>query len=88
MGSSSKGVVMPRLLSLVACCATAAASRGARGARTGGAIDREAVVKRHNVHLAAFDPAAPLTVGNGEFAFTADPTGADRLARVACGRRI
>jgi protein-glucosylgalactosylhydroxylysine glucosidase len=38
-------------------------------------INREAVVKRHNITLTAPDPFSPLTVGNGEFAFTADITG-------------
>jgi hypothetical protein len=38
-------------------------------------IDRRALVARHNVTLHAADPLAPLSVGNGEFAFTADITG-------------
>ncbi|MGN6724767.1 MAG: glycoside hydrolase family 65 [Tepidisphaeraceae bacterium] len=38
-------------------------------------IDRAAVVARHAVGLQALDPFHPLTVGNGEFAFTADITG-------------
>jgi hypothetical protein len=38
-------------------------------------IDRRALVGRHNVILKAADPLTPLTVGNGEFAFTADITG-------------
>ncbi|MBN1978337.1 MAG: hypothetical protein JW918_13150 [Anaerolineae bacterium] len=38
-------------------------------------IDRRALVTRHNVTLNAADPLAPLSVGNGEFAFTADITG-------------
>lgn len=32
-------------------------------------------MSRHNVVLTAFDPVSPLTVGNGEFAFSADATG-------------
>jgi hypothetical protein len=40
-----------------------------------GAIDREALVKRHNPTLSAVDFDAPLTVGNGGFAFTVDVTG-------------
>lgn len=40
-----------------------------------GPIDREALVKRYNPHLTAIDTLASLTVGNGEFAFTADVTG-------------
>ncbi|MBN1125557.1 MAG: hypothetical protein JXA82_11150 [Sedimentisphaerales bacterium] len=39
------------------------------------AIDRETLIKRHNVTLHQPDPLTPLSVGNGEFAFTADITG-------------
>ncbi|HWA29425.1 MAG TPA: glycoside hydrolase 43 family protein [Lacunisphaera sp.] len=38
-------------------------------------IDREALVRRHNVVIRKVDPTAPLTVGNGGFAFTVDATG-------------
>jgi len=38
-------------------------------------IDRHALVIRHNPVLHEFDPLNPFTVGNGEFAFTADATG-------------
>ena len=38
-------------------------------------IDRRAVVQRHNPTITQFDPFSALTVGNGEFAFTADITG-------------
>ncbi len=38
-------------------------------------IDRRAVVSRHNPTARAFDPRSALSVGNGGFAFTADPTG-------------
>ncbi|MGO8745520.1 MAG: hypothetical protein ACLQNE_05980, partial [Thermoguttaceae bacterium] len=38
-------------------------------------IDREAWVTRHNVVLTAPQLNGPLSVGNGEFAFTADITG-------------
>ncbi len=40
-----------------------------------GHIDRRALVTRHNPSLTHFDPASPLSVGNGEIAFTADVTG-------------
>lgn len=40
-----------------------------------GPINREALVKRHNPVINGFDPLSPLTVGNGEFAYTADITG-------------
>ena len=39
------------------------------------AINRRDVVSRHNPTLRGLDPRSPLSVGNGEFAFTADPTG-------------
>ncbi|HKR22820.1 MAG TPA: twin-arginine translocation signal domain-containing protein, partial [Pyrinomonadaceae bacterium] len=45
------------------------------------AIDRAALVSRHNPVLRQLDPLSPLTIGNGEFAFTADVTGLQTLAR-------
>ena len=44
-------------------------------AQSGQSIDRHALVSRHNVTVTSFDPQSPLSVGNGEFAFTVDPTG-------------
>ena len=38
-------------------------------------IDREVLVKRHNVVLDAVDTLGSLSVGNGEFAFTVDASG-------------
>lgn len=38
-------------------------------------INRKALVARHSIHLTQPDAQTPLTVGNGEFAFTADITG-------------
>ncbi|MHC4646991.1 MAG: hypothetical protein ACYTBJ_15960, partial [Planctomycetota bacterium] len=38
-------------------------------------IDRYALVSRHNPVIRKPDPLSPLSVGNGEFAFTADITG-------------
>jgi hypothetical protein len=38
-------------------------------------IDRQAVVERHTVRLNRVDVESPLSVGNGDFAFTVDPTG-------------
>ncbi|MBK6589136.1 MAG: glycoside hydrolase family 65 [Acidobacteria bacterium] len=38
-------------------------------------IDRYALVSRHNPVLRKLDPLSPLSVGNGEFAFTCDITG-------------
>jgi len=42
-------------------------------------IDRRSLVRRHNPIIAALDPRSPLSVGNGEFAFTADITGLQSL---------
>lgn len=42
-------------------------------------IDRKALVTRHNPTLHAADFASPLTVGNGNFAFTVDVTGLQTL---------
>ncbi len=39
------------------------------------AIDRFDLVNRHNVILKEIDPLAPLSLGNGDFAYTADVTG-------------
>src|SRR5690606_23762941 len=38
-------------------------------------IDRRALVRRHSPVLTAADPRSPLSIGNGELAFTADLTG-------------
>ena len=38
-------------------------------------IDREALVTRNNPHVTELNPLHSLTLGNGEFAFTADATG-------------
>ena len=42
-------------------------------------IDRFELVNRHNVVIREVDPLAPLSVGNGDFAFTADVTGMQSL---------
>ncbi|MCL1987162.1 MAG: glycoside hydrolase family 65 [Firmicutes bacterium] len=42
-------------------------------------INREKLVTRHNPKLAAIDYCSPFTVGNGNFAFTADITGMQTL---------
>jgi hypothetical protein len=44
------------------------------------AIDRRALVTRHHPLLTRFDPESPLSVGNGEFAFTVDVTGLQTFA--------
>lgn len=38
-------------------------------------IDRESLIQRNSPHLEAFDSLSSFSVGNGEFAFTADITG-------------
>jgi len=38
-------------------------------------INRKRLVTKHNPKLTSFDPHSPLSVGNGEFVFTADVTG-------------
>lgn len=42
-------------------------------------IDRKVLVRRHNVLQRRIDPRSPLSVGNGEFAFTMDVTGLQTL---------
>ncbi|WP_448701389.1 hypothetical protein ACFGVR_04305 [Mucilaginibacter sp. AW1-3] len=42
-------------------------------------INRNTVVSRHNVKLSQADPLSPLSVGNGDFAYTADVTGMQSL---------
>jgi hypothetical protein len=49
-------------------------TRGATHAQSR-AIDRAALVRRHDPLLRKLDPLSPLSIGNGEFAFTADVTG-------------
>ena len=44
-------------------------------AATAQPINREAVVKRHNVKVNRIDSLSSLTVGNGNSAFTVDATG-------------
>ena len=39
------------------------------------AIDRQALIRRHNIHFDSMAAFAPLSVGNGGFAFTVDATG-------------
>ena len=43
-------------------------------------IDRRALVQRHSPVLRNLEPLSPLSVGNGEFAFTADITGLQTFA--------
>jgi len=64
-------------VSVFALSASFAAAADAPAAAAG--IDRHALVTRHNPHLTAIDTMAPLSVGNGRFAFTADVTGLQSL---------
>ncbi len=50
-------------------------SRAHANKKVSDAINRSALVRRHNPGLRELDPLSPLSVGNGEFAFTADITG-------------
>ena len=54
--------------------AAAPLAAGLTGAASG-RLDRLAIVSRHDPVLHRPDPRCPLSVGNGEFAFTADITG-------------
>lgn len=48
-------------------------------------IDRRALVGRHDPSLSRIDPDSPLSVGNGEFSFTADATGMQTFLPEAAG---
>jgi len=45
------------------------------GAKAADKIDRFKLVNRHNIEVTKVDPLNSLTIGNGEFAYTADITG-------------
>jgi hypothetical protein len=64
---------------LQALLATGALAPSAFGSA---AIDRFALVTRHNPRLTKIDPLSPLSLGNGEFAFTADVTGLQTFPRL------
>jgi hypothetical protein len=64
---------------LACLCLLTVAAGIAAAAAPAPPIDRQAVVARHAPHLTAIDAQAPLTVGNGRFAFTADVTGLQTL---------
>jgi hypothetical protein len=53
----------------------AATTAGVASPTFAGPIDRQALVSRHDPVLRAFDTGSPLSVGNGELAFTVDATG-------------
>lgn len=58
----------PSRLLLLACAL-------ACGSAEADPIDRQALVQRHNITLRTFDVESPLSLGNGQFTFTADVTG-------------
>jgi hypothetical protein len=60
---------------IMAACGLAALCLQLTPALLAQPIDRHALVTRHNVVLTNFDANNPLSVGNGEFAFTVDATG-------------
>jgi hypothetical protein len=62
------------LAALAASGGLAQVARGAASQRSR-VIDRAALVRRHDPVLRKLDPLSPLSVGNGQFAFTADVTG-------------
>ncbi|MDI1250378.1 MAG: hypothetical protein PSV13_16055 [Lacunisphaera sp.] len=69
-------MMMPHRLALAGLLILAPLAAAATG------IDRLALVTRHNPVIRAVDPDAPLTVGNGGFAFTADITGLQSFAEL------
>ncbi len=52
-----------------------------------GTIDREQLVRRHTVRITKSDALESLTVGNGQFAFTADVTGLQKFSGLLSKRR-
>jgi protein-glucosylgalactosylhydroxylysine glucosidase len=52
-----------------------------RDAKALASINRAALVARHNPSMQKLEPLSPLSVGNGEFAFTADITGLQSFAK-------
>ncbi len=73
MGKSKSPVVLIVALSMIRSGILIAGDDARAGVDS--RIDRFALVTRHNITLTKPDPLTPLSVGNGEFAFTADITG-------------
>jgi hypothetical protein len=61
---------------------TAAGALAATASGKEAGMDRAALVKRHNPMLHQVAPLSPLSLGNGEFAFTADITGLQTFPEV------
>ncbi|HEY1205645.1 MAG: glycoside hydrolase family 65 [Bryobacteraceae bacterium] len=77
-GDFRKWTLCSRRELLLALAPLAAGSARAANGR----LDRQAIVSRHDPILHDVDPRSPLSVGNGEFAFTADATGLQSLAEL------
>ncbi|MGX1161920.1 hypothetical protein FBY31_4022 [Arthrobacter sp. SLBN-100] len=60
---------------------TPRSDRPSPGSARSGTIKRKALVRRHNVCQRTLDPRSPVSVGNGEFAFTMDLTGLQSFPR-------
>ena len=58
------------------------APAGLAAQAAGERLDRRPVVERHNPVLRGFDGRSPLSVGNGELAFTVDTTGLQTFPRL------
>jgi hypothetical protein len=71
----SKFTSMLFILNIVLFLANWAFSEKISNESSGHRINRQELVRRNNVTLIKADPLTPLSVGNGEFAFTADITG-------------
>lgn len=70
----ARGILVALILHAAVCSARSAPDVGIKTSEWG-EIDRRALVERHNITLTRPDPLNPISVGNGEFAFTADVTG-------------
>ncbi|KXI28097.1 hypothetical protein [Paraglaciecola hydrolytica] len=68
------------LFTLVMALSACSKNSSDEGRYTSHKIDRQALVSRHNPQLTHLDYSSPFTVGNGQFAFTADITGLQSLA--------
>lgn len=78
VGAASLSVAGLAVGSVLGGCASGSRTRtrsAARAKPNHHALDRRALVSRHNVVLTSFDAANPLSVGNGRFCFTVDATG-------------
>jgi len=73
--ASAGGKQAPRAHRALAGCAIVLVAVLGLASSSAAKIDRHALVARHNIVITNADPLTPVTVGNGEFAFTADITG-------------